>query len=147
MKLKCIAFKNLPPIKRTRRKTEIIEKVRKNSNNYVDCVICLIPEEGEEYSEYLLIRKKIKDRNKSLCFFSSLYTYILLYKDEEYNHITVTTDYSGDYIKETYTIKNLQEEETQKSLSLTAINIQLMEYFNEDTFNYEKMEITFVFQK
>lgn len=126
---------------------EIIEKVRKNSNNYVDCVICLIPEEGEEYSEYLLIRKKIKDRNKSLCFFSSLYTYILLYKDEEYNHITVTTDYSGDYIKETYTIKNLQEEETQKSLSLTAINIQLMEYFNEDTFNYEKMEITFVFQK
>lgn len=147
MKLKCIAFKNLPPIKRTRRKTEIIEKVRKNSNNYVDCVICLIPEEGEEYSEYLLIRKKIKDRNKSLCFFSSLYTYILLYKDEEYNHIMVTTDYSGDYIKETYTIKNLQEEETQKSLSLTAINIQLMEYFNEDTFNYEKMEITFVFQK
>ena len=126
---------------------EIIEKVRKNSNNYVDCVICLIPEEGEEYSEYLLIRKKIKDRNKSLCFYSSLYTYILLYKDEEYNHITATTDYSDDYIKETYTIKNLQEEETQKSLSLTAINIQLMEYFNEDTFNYEKMEITFVFQK
>jgi hypothetical protein len=145
--LKCIAFKNLPPIKRTRRKTEIIEKARKNSNNYVDCIICLIPEKGEEYSEYLLIRKKIKNRNKSLCFYFSLYTYILLYKDEEYNHITVTKDYSGDYIKETYIIKNLQEEETQKSLSLTAINIQLMEYFNEDTFNYEKMEITFVFQK
>lgn len=147
MKLKCIAFKNLPPIKRTRRKTEIIEKARKNSNNCVDCIICLILEKSEEYSEYLLIRKKIKDRNKSLCFYFSLYTYILLYKDEEHNHITVTKDYSEDYIKETYTIKNLQEEETQKSLSLTAINIQLMEYFNEDTFNYEKMEITFVFQK
>ncbi len=86
MKLKCIAFKNLPPIKRTRRKTEIIEKARKNSNNCVDCIICLILEKSEEYSEYLLIRKKIKDRNKSLCFYFSLYTYILLYKDEEHNH-------------------------------------------------------------
>ena len=124
---------------------EIIEKVRKNSNNYVDCVICLIPEEGEEYSEYLLIRKKIKGRNKSLCFFSSFYTYILLYKDEEYNHITVTTDYSGDYIKETYTIKNLQKEETQSSLAM--INTQLMEYFGKDTSNYKKIEITFVFQQ
>jgi hypothetical protein len=138
-------FKNIPPSKPTRRKTEIIEKTRKNCNNYVDCVICLIPEEGEEYSEYLLIRKKIKDRNKSLCFYSSLYTYILLYKDEEYNHITATTDYSGDYIKETYTIKNLQEEETQKTLAI--INIQLMEYFGKDTSNYKTMEITFVFQK
>lgn len=140
-------LKYIPPSKRTRRKTEIIEKARKNINNCVDCVISLIPEEGEEYSEYLLIRKKIKDRNKSLYFYSSLYICILLYKDEEHNHITVTKDYSGDYIKETYTIKNLQEEETQKSLSLAVINIQLMEYFNEDTFNYEKMEITFVFQK
>lgn len=145
MELKYAAFKDVSPSKPTRRKTEIIEKVRKNSNNCVDCVICLIPEEGEEYSEYLLIRKKIKDRNKSLCFYSSLYTYILLYKDGEHNHITVTKDYSGDYIKEIYTIKNLQEEETQKSLAI--INIQLMEYFGKDTSNYEKMEITFVFQK
>jgi hypothetical protein len=123
---------------------EIIEKVRKNSNNYVDCVICLIPEEGEEYSEYLLIRKKIKDRNKSLCFYSSLYTNILLYKDGEHNHITVTKDYSGDYIKETYTIKNLQEEAQD---TLIMIYIQLKKYFGKDISNYEKMEITFVFQK
>lgn len=123
---------------------EIIEKVRKNSSNYVDCVICLIPEEGEEYSEYLLIRKKIKDRNKSLCFYSSLYTNILLYKDGEHNHITVTKDYSGDYIKETYTIKNLQEEAQD---TLIMIYIQLKKYFGKDISNYEKMEITFVFQK
>ncbi|WP_424653485.1 hypothetical protein [Capnocytophaga sputigena] len=122
----------------------IIKKVRKNSNNYVDCVICLIPEEGEEYSEYLLIRKKIKDRNKSLCFYSSLYTNILLYKDGEHNHITVTKDYSGDYIKETYTIKNLQEEAQD---TLIMIYIQLKKYFGKDISNYEKMEITFVFQK
>ncbi len=145
MELKYIAFKNVLSSKPTRRKTEIIEKARKNSNNYVDCVICLIPEEGEEYSEYLLIRKKIKDRNKSLCFYSSLYTNILLYKKREYNHMTVTIDYSGDYIKETYTIKNLQEEETQNAL--ITINIQLIKYFSKDISNYKKMEITFVFQK
>lgn len=68
-----------------------------------------------------------------------------MYKDEEYNHITVTTDYSDDYIKEIYTIKNLQEEETQSSLAM--INIQLINYFGKDTSNYKKMEITFVFQK
>lgn len=33
----------------------------------------------------------------------------------------------------------------QKSLAI--INIQLMEYFGKDTSNYEKIEITFVFQK
>ena len=145
MELKYIAFKNVLSSKPTRRKTEIIEKARKNSNNYVDCVICLIPEEGEEYSEYLLIRKKIKDRNKSLCFYSSLYTNILLYKKREYNQMTVTIDYSGDYIKETYNIKNLQEEETQNAL--ITINIQLIKYFSKDISNYKKMEITFVFQK
>lgn len=145
MELKYIAFKNVPPSKPTRRETEIIEKARKNSNNCVDCVIRLIPEEGEEYSEYLLIRKKIKDKNKSLCFYSSLYTNILLYKKREYNHMTVTIDYSGDYIKEIYTIKNLQEEETQNAL--ITINIQLIKYFSKNISNYKTMEITFVFQK
>ena len=41
--------------------------------------------------------------------------------------MAVTIDYSGDYIKETYTIKNLQEEETQNAL--ITINIQLIKYF------------------
>ena len=58
--------------------------------------------------------------------------------------MAVTIDYSGDYIKETYTIKNLQEEETQNAL--ITINIQLIKYFSKDISNYKKVEITFVFQ-
>ena len=40
MELKYAAFKNVPPSKPTRRKTEIIEKVRKNSNNLELIKIC-----------------------------------------------------------------------------------------------------------
>jgi len=59
--------------------------------------------------------------------------------------MAVTIDYSGDYIKEIYTIKNLQEEETQNAL--ITINIQLIKYFSKNISNYKTMEITFVFQK